>query len=52
VSTGFYPEDQFAFLKNSESFKKEVTDYADDDYQIEHHKDLPQKEFCDDELPF
>jgi len=52
VSTGFYPEDQFAFLKYSESFKKEVTDYADDDYQIEHHKDLPQKEFGDDELPF
>ena len=52
VSTGFYPEDQFAFLKYSESFKKEVTDYADDNYQIEHHKDLPQKEFGDDELPF
>lgn len=52
VSKGFYPDDQFAFLIYSESFMKEVTDYADDDYQIEHHKDLPQKEFGDDEFPF
>jgi len=52
VSMGFYPDDQFAFLIYSESFMKEVTDYSDDDYQIEHHKDLPQNEFGDDELPF